>query len=313
MSEKNIKARVIHKHDTEAHWNLATNFIPKQGEIIVYDIDSTHSYERFKIGDGTTNVNALPFAAVQNLDGYAKTTDICSANITYWNQLYDALAANTIISVSETSTGCPISSNLFPIIVIKQNPSMGRGTMLIIDALGNAWKGNYNLSNGEISAARIDDYTKIYDSGEITSEVNSISGIDVSGYKNLIVAIKCVNTENTSGTKSGSVIFTDSNDQIYAFNSFTNLVKNGTNISGAMGLFKIVDGFIVCENAMRAINAPNILSTEVGVAADLLAPVGSGVLVCTNPISTMTVSTENQSATHYYGVGSRVIVWGCKV
>ena len=39
MAEKNIKTRIIHKHDTEENWNKATNFIPKQGEIIVYDID----------------------------------------------------------------------------------------------------------------------------------------------------------------------------------------------------------------------------------------------------------------------------------
>lgn len=61
MAEKNIKTRIIHKHDTEENWNKATNFIPKQGEIIVYDIDSSHSYERIKVGDGTTNVISLPF------------------------------------------------------------------------------------------------------------------------------------------------------------------------------------------------------------------------------------------------------------
>lgn len=61
MAEKNIKARVVHKHDIESNWLLATNFTPKQGEIIVYDVDSTHSYERIKIGDGVRNVNDLPF------------------------------------------------------------------------------------------------------------------------------------------------------------------------------------------------------------------------------------------------------------
>lgn len=62
MAEKTIKTRIIHKHDIEANWNLATNFTPKQGEIIVYDVDATHAYERFKIGDGVTNVNSLPFS-----------------------------------------------------------------------------------------------------------------------------------------------------------------------------------------------------------------------------------------------------------
>lgn len=62
MSEKTLNTRIIHKHDVESNWSKAGNFIPKQGEIIVYDIDSTHNYERFKIGDGKTLVSALPFA-----------------------------------------------------------------------------------------------------------------------------------------------------------------------------------------------------------------------------------------------------------
>lgn len=62
MANSQINARIIHKHDIETNWKLATNFIPKQGEIIIYDKDSTYNYERFKIGDGTTLVSALPFA-----------------------------------------------------------------------------------------------------------------------------------------------------------------------------------------------------------------------------------------------------------
>lgn len=67
MAEKNVKTRIIHKHDTEENWNKATNFIPKQGEIIVYDNDSIYDYERFKIGDGVTNVNDLPFATYKTV------------------------------------------------------------------------------------------------------------------------------------------------------------------------------------------------------------------------------------------------------
>mgnify|MGYP004629050933 CR=1 FL=1 len=39
-SIKTLQTRIIHKHDTEENWKKATNFIPKQGELIVYDIDS---------------------------------------------------------------------------------------------------------------------------------------------------------------------------------------------------------------------------------------------------------------------------------
>lgn len=61
MSEKNIKSRIIHKHDTEANWIKATNFVPKKGEIIIYD-GSGSTASKFKIGDGSTSVNSLPFA-----------------------------------------------------------------------------------------------------------------------------------------------------------------------------------------------------------------------------------------------------------
>lgn len=61
MAEKELKARIVHKHDTEANWNKATNFIPKESEFIVYDMDDTHNYFRLKIGDGVTDVINLPF------------------------------------------------------------------------------------------------------------------------------------------------------------------------------------------------------------------------------------------------------------
>jgi hypothetical protein len=62
MSIKKITSRIIHKHAVESDWIKAKNFIPMQGELIIYDQDETHSYERFKIGDGKTNVNQLAFA-----------------------------------------------------------------------------------------------------------------------------------------------------------------------------------------------------------------------------------------------------------
>lgn len=59
--KKNINSRIINKHDIEANWNNNPDFIPSQGEIILYDIDENYGFERFKIGDGITNVINLPF------------------------------------------------------------------------------------------------------------------------------------------------------------------------------------------------------------------------------------------------------------
>lgn len=70
MSDNTIKTRIVHKHAIEANWAKATNFVPKQGELIIYDdryIDSNGQVVivadaiRWKIGDGVTLVNNLQF------------------------------------------------------------------------------------------------------------------------------------------------------------------------------------------------------------------------------------------------------------
>ena len=60
MSEKIIHSRIVHKHDIENNW-INTSFVPKSGELVIYDIDESYDYVRFKIGDGITNVNLLSF------------------------------------------------------------------------------------------------------------------------------------------------------------------------------------------------------------------------------------------------------------
>jgi len=45
-------ARIIIKNGTEANWNKVTDFIPKKGEMIIYNPDDKHSTPRFKVGNG---------------------------------------------------------------------------------------------------------------------------------------------------------------------------------------------------------------------------------------------------------------------
>ena len=94
MVEKNIKSRIVHKHDSESNWAKATGFIPKQAEIIVYDVDSTYTYERIKIGDGVTNVNSLPFstdAVVESMNAQISGLQTSISNVS-------ALVGDTSVS-----------------------------------------------------------------------------------------------------------------------------------------------------------------------------------------------------------------------
>lgn len=93
MAEKIVNARIINKHAVEADWVKATNFTPKLAEIIVYDIDANYSYERFKIGDGKTNVNKLPFMPDPSQGVHVGPTAPTDPNIKIW------------INTSEEGTG----------------------------------------------------------------------------------------------------------------------------------------------------------------------------------------------------------------
>lgn len=73
--EKELKhIRIIQKHETEANWNKATKFIPKLGEVIIYDPDANHTTSRIKIGDGTTVVANLPFVQQGFIDSELSDT-----------------------------------------------------------------------------------------------------------------------------------------------------------------------------------------------------------------------------------------------
>ena len=63
MATKSINGVIIPRHDIEANWKNATDFVPRLGELIVYEADTTNPKVRFKFGDGRSNVNSLPFAS----------------------------------------------------------------------------------------------------------------------------------------------------------------------------------------------------------------------------------------------------------
>lgn len=48
--------KILVKQDSSENWEKAKNFIPKEGEILVYD------NIKIKIGDGKTKINDLPFS-----------------------------------------------------------------------------------------------------------------------------------------------------------------------------------------------------------------------------------------------------------
>lgn len=70
---KQVRAKVVHKHETAAGWELS-QYIPDVGEIVFYDPEPENgiNYTRQKNGDSKTRVHELPFVA---MGGTSETID----------------------------------------------------------------------------------------------------------------------------------------------------------------------------------------------------------------------------------------------
>ena len=92
---REIAGRLVLKHDIESNWKRASTFVPKQGEVIIYDIDGNYSYERFKIGDGTRTVAELPFYLENEVADAIDKINYLAAN------MLDASWQNGVLSLSK--------------------------------------------------------------------------------------------------------------------------------------------------------------------------------------------------------------------
>ena len=100
MAKETIKARIQLKNDTEENWNKAINFVPLQGEIIIYSADNSHPFSRIKVGDGITTVIKLPFV---NTDGINGTTIYADSMINWEaNPLFIPKKGDIIIFFDKT-------------------------------------------------------------------------------------------------------------------------------------------------------------------------------------------------------------------
>lgn len=174
MAEKVLNSRMIQKHDIEANWAKAENFIPRQGEIIVYDIDELHSQERLKVGDGVSSVQNLPFLVAEisalpeltfsDFDGEQSTT-----------QTYDGTQPLEIEYVSESSART-IANSVMPTRVSQLTNDSG-----FITQNGIATE---NYVNAQITRVTED---MVYSNETIsTEEIDAICGASLDFEDNLI-------------------------------------------------------------------------------------------------------------------------------
>ena len=130
-------ARFCPKGDIEANWNKAVGFVPLDKEIIIYKADDTHSTARFKVGDGVTTVQELPFVGVDDkeIKEYIESKIAAiPAQVQADYEQNDAAAADYIKNrpFYESSVVIPSKTYMFDgILEGKEYTELGNGIYLI--------------------------------------------------------------------------------------------------------------------------------------------------------------------------------------
>lgn len=129
---KYVDGRITFKHDTDANWQNASDFVPLEGEMVVYDADEECNYARLKVGDGTTSICDLPFiidATVANTLSGVTASDIGALDADDYYGIVrkegevvtadslDGLAIGVVSTISavQEGTGDPSADNVRPI------------------------------------------------------------------------------------------------------------------------------------------------------------------------------------------------------
>ena len=96
--EKNTNARIQHKHDIEANWKKAINFVPLAGELIIYS-----DLNKIKIGDDTLTfvANSATPGAKEVKVGSTPNSSEQATNIATWLNAHSALKDDFTIDIND--------------------------------------------------------------------------------------------------------------------------------------------------------------------------------------------------------------------
>ena len=194
MANKTFQGRIVQKHDTEANWKKATNFVPLKGEIIVYD-----DLNKIKIGDGSTKINDLKF---DTATFYVKLTQGANNSATADKDLLDIY--NAYLAGYEVNAIVSVNNFLCILPLAAVDYTEMDGPVLAFSAIGSTssdnapsyltafgYFGGWNIWSGNL--IRDEDLATVATSGSYNDLINkptipSISGLATETYVNTKVA-----------------------------------------------------------------------------------------------------------------------------
>ena len=285
MAEKNIKSRVVLKHDISSNWQLATGFTPLKGEVVIYDPDESCSYSRVKVGDGVHNINSLPFIDANKVDKVAgkglSTNDYTTteknklagiaegANKTVVDSALSSTSTNPVQNkviydkLEELTDMTPVSEQIATAIANKVDKVSGKGLSTNdyttdeknkLSGIASGAEVNQNaFSNISVGSTTISADTKT-DTLTLVAGSNITITPDATNDKITIAATDTVYTHPTSGVTAGTYKSVTVNAHGH--------VTDGTNPTTLSG-YGITDGATKTEVNTALTNAKSYTDAEI--------------------------------------------------
>ena len=283
MAETLFNSRIILAHDTQAKWSAAS-FVPRKGEIIIYDADATNKMARIKIGNGIDLVKNLPFIT--------DITDIASAlkALQYEGASSSGTATQFITQVTQadglvsaTKASIPTAGSSLGMVksggdvyisngVITVNDDSHNHVISNIDGLQTALDAKATPANITSAIAALD-YAGATASGNAISFITQITQTDgvVSATK---ASIPIASSSQAGLVKSGTDITVDSNGNVSVNNnSHSHTSENISDLSTTINT--------AITNAVGALDASDPAAS--GTATQFIASISQkdGIITAT--------------------------------
>lgn len=276
--------RIINKHDTEANWNNNSSFIPEQGELIVYDIDSNYNFQRIKMGDGVTTVGNLPFINIAD----ARFDEIMSE----LEEIKGLAATGGSLQEISATPGDVLSGKTY-------NDSEGKvqvGTMTNNGAVSQTLSVNgtytipagYHNGSGKVTQSLTTKAATTYGAktsdqtiaaGQYLSGAQTIKKVEQSGLTAANIVKGQTITVKSNGSNLWSVSGSNENRKFYELGTFAgNATVTCTSVSGYANL--TLDNFILYPVAKNFGNGGNASNCGVVLYNNSSYAASTGKLTC---------------------------------
>ena len=221
-TEKKITSRIQQKHDVAANWAKATNFIPKKGEIIIYDAEYNASGEetqsvRFKIGDGSKTVNNLPFAVID----YSSDVEALKRKVANNSTAIGVLQENTVPKTRKINNKA-LSSD---ITLGAADVGVNETTFPGLKKTGTVTGVKMNGTTKTPSSGVVDIGTVITDVSDKQNKITSSNKLSASLVSGLATVATSGSYDDLANTQS--VVTTDTVQTINSKKTFNGEVKFG--------------------------------------------------------------------------------------